>query len=193
MLNYGVRMRPSFRPAAVALVLAAALSASGCTPDASGKPPASTPSATALFASDEEALAAAEEAYRKYQHVSDSIYIDGGADPERLLDVASQSLYEAEKAGYDMAHSMGYFSTGGSTFDSLRLKERDSRGRITVYLCEDVSSVDIRDTNNVSVVPSDRPDRFPLVVSFQTTDSSKTDLQVHSVDDWNQENFCLSK
>jgi len=173
--------------------MVAALSVSACAPPSPAKPPKPSPSSTALFATDEEALAAAEEAYREYQHVSDAILIDGGADPERLLEVATQAQYEYEKAGYDMALSRGYHSTGGSAFDSVTLKERDDRGTITVFLCEDVSGVDIRDSDNVSVVPSGRPDRFPLVVSFVAADSAESRLRVSEVQDWNEDNFCLQE
>ena len=129
-------MRPSFRPAAVALVIVAALSVSACAPPAPAEPPKASPSSTALFASDEEALAAAEEAYREYQHVSDAIYIDGGADPERLLEIATQAKYEYEKSGYDKIRALGYHSTGGSTFDGARLWDRADRRRLETLLVE---------------------------------------------------------
>jgi len=193
VLNYGVRMRPSFRPAAVALVLAAALSASGCTPDASGKPPASTPSATALFASDEEALAAAEEAYRKYQHVSDAILIDGGAYPERLLEVATQAQYEYEKPGYDAALAAGERGEGASNFDSMTIESRfdppvGDEPVVSVRVCDDYTSVNIFDPAGNSVVSPNRPDRFPRIASF--VPSKDSGLLVASIIEWTGESFC---
>ena len=177
-------------------MLVAALSASGCAPPTSGKPPAPVPSPTALFASDEEALAAAEEAYRAYQHVSDAIYIDGGADPERLLEVATQPKYEYEKSGYDKIRALGYHSTGGSTFDSATLLDSgqvEGVNTVAVLLCEDITGVDIRDANEISIVSSTRPDRIPLVVSFTGASSMSSLLLVDATDRWEGADPCQSE
>ena len=62
----------------LALVLA------GCAPDVPAIQVPPTPTVTPLFASDEEALAAAEEAYAAYLAMSDEITSDGGERPERI-------------------------------------------------------------------------------------------------------------
>jgi hypothetical protein len=176
-------------------VIVAALSASACAPPTPAKPPRPSPSSTALFASDEEALAAAEKAYREYQHVSDAILIDGGADPERLLEVATQAQYEYEKAGYDKILSENRHSTGGSTFDSMRIESwndppYDGQELLTVYVCDDYSAVDIVDKNGTSVVAPERPDRFPRVATFSHASGTSGDLRVSSIVEWTGESFC---
>ncbi|MET1002316.1 MAG: hypothetical protein ABWZ15_10945, partial [Acidimicrobiia bacterium] len=105
-------------------MLLAALAASGCAPEPAA-PHTPAPTSTPLFASDEEALAAAEEAYAAYQEVSDRILADGGSSPERLLDVATEKQYEYEKPGFDEARSRNFHSTGASTFDTMSIRERE--------------------------------------------------------------------
>ena len=194
---YLVRMRPKFRAAAVALVLVGALSASGCASEAPAADPTPTPSATPLFASDEEALAAAEEAYAAYQQVSDSILIDGGAEPERLLKVATEAQYEYEKAGFDEAKANGLRSTGGSTFDTVTLRDwkdeaGDGRLVVSVLLCDDVAAVDIIDRQGQSVVDSSKPARFPRVAYFDLAASDREQLLVSTIEEWDGENFCVA-
>jgi hypothetical protein len=136
----------------------------GCTqPDPMPTPPP-TPSAVPVFASDEEALAAAEEAYGKYLETVDAIFADGGADPERLLTVASQAQYESELPGFLRMQDDGVRGTGRATF-TLTLQGFDAtRGEITVYSCDDISGTDIVDAAGTSVVGSGRANLVPYEV-----------------------------
>ncbi|MCU1575736.1 MAG: hypothetical protein JWP70_440, partial [Leifsonia sp.] len=127
-----------------------------------------TPSAmhTPVFASDEEALKAATDAYAAYLAMSDTILADGGANPERLKEVATGKALEAELKGFALARSRGWYTTGSSTFDRLRVQSIDrshsTQAVVTVYLCVDVSKVDVRDSGGVSVVSPSRPARSPI-------------------------------
>ena len=195
-MAYLVRMRTKFRAPALTLVLALALAASGCAPEAPRDGHTPTPSATPLFATDEEALTAAEEAYAAYQQVSDAILGGGGAEPERLLDVATEAQYEYEKAGFDEAQARQFRSTGTSKFDSMAVKERgvaldDGHAVLSVFVCDDYSSVDVVDSAGQSVVASDRPDRIPRVVFFHAGQSTKAQLVVSRIDEWDGDDFCL--
>lgn len=187
-------MRTSFRLAAVTLVFAAALSASGCTPD----PPTPKPPATAtdapLFASDEEALAAAEEAYAAYLAVSDQILMESGSDPERLLKVATKSVFEAQLEGYKMTASKGWTSTGGTTVDSVSLERYEPSAEesvVIVYACIDVSKVDVFDVTGTSVVSDARPDRTPVESTFDVSRDSDSRLLLSGEVPWSGENFCV--
>jgi hypothetical protein len=181
-------MRRYVRRAEAALAIAAALALTACVATPGDTKPTPSPSATPLFSSDEEALAAAEEAYAAYLRVSDQILMDGGNEPERLLEVATNDVLANEESGYDKAKAVGLRSTGGSSFDQMRIQSVDDRS-LTVYLCKDVSRVDILDVNGQSVVPSSRPDRYPLSIEFQSVDD-RTKLVVSNVSDWEGENFC---
>ncbi|MCU1637074.1 MAG: hypothetical protein JWQ68_2313, partial [Cryobacterium sp.] len=62
--------------------------------------PLQTSSEPPVFATDEDALAAATEAYAAYLSMSDRILMDGGAQPERIREVATKPLADLEIAGF---------------------------------------------------------------------------------------------
>jgi hypothetical protein len=122
-----------------------------------------------VFASDEEALAAAEAAYAAYLAVSDAIFNEGGTQAERLAAVATGDFLEASIAGFQKVQAKGWRSTGRSAVHSIELQQFDGSGRdrmVIVYLCDDVSAVDVLDSDGLSVVSPDRHDRTLFEVSF---------------------------
>jgi len=186
---YLVRMRPKFRAAAVALVLVGALSASGCASEAPAADPTPTPRATPLFASDEEALAAAEEAYAAYLAVTDEIFADGGNDVAALSTVATGKQLSDDTAGFFEIRERGYRSVGSTSFTEIELQQYEAdadalQSVATVYLCEDVSKIDVFDGGGVSVVQPDRPDRTKFEVTFDRSGSSSAGLLVASREVW---------
>jgi hypothetical protein len=186
-------MRTSPRARVVPLAFAAVLLLGGCTA-ADPQPTASpAPSSTPIFATDEEALAAAEAAYAEYLAVSDQILADGGAEPERLLTVATQDVYEYEKQGFDQAQQQKLRGTGKSTFDSARLQSHDADGEpaAVIYVCEDISGVDVLDELGNSVVPADRLSRYALTVAVSEKSASSSQFLVSAVDEWEGDNFCV--
>jgi hypothetical protein len=165
---------------------------SACTQPPTPVEPTTDPTATPLFATDDEALAAATEAYAKYQKVSDEILIDGGAHPERLLDVATQDFLDVQIIGYQQAEANGLRSTGGSMVDSTSLQFYDpnsvsGEAVVGIYGCADVSRVDVVDASGASVVSPGRPDRSPFEAVF---DSSSEGLKLAKEDPWSGSNFC---
>jgi hypothetical protein len=187
-------MRPKSRLATVALVLAAALSATGCTPEAPAADPVPTPSATPLFASDAEALAAAEEAYAAYLAVTDAIFADGGKDPERLLEVATREVFEAQLEGYVSAANEGWTGVGSTTLDSVTLERYDpgnARSTVSIYGCVDLSEVDVVDSSGVSVVSPTRPNRTPIQATLDSSGGARFPLIVSGERPWTGENFCV--
>jgi len=192
-MPYLVRMRTILRPAAAALVLFAALAATGCTPGPA-KPHTPTPSSTPLFASDEEALAAAEEAYAAYLAVSDQIFQDGGREPDRLLEVATEQVVNAQMDGYEQAAANGWTSTGSTKLDTVSLQWFDpdrTKAAISIYGCVDLSGVDVVDANGTSVVSANRPDRSPFQVTFDLSSTNASQIVVSGEKPWTGENFCL--
>jgi hypothetical protein len=144
----------------------------GCAPDS--PTPDRSPSATAtpVFASDAEALTAAEAAYAAYLKVSDEIAHDGGANPERLSEVATGQIEKDDLAGFQEFRKNGWHSSGASQLKSARLQFIDSRGgvasaqAVSVYLCEDISGVDVLDDLGNSVVSTSRPAYQSFQVAF---------------------------
>jgi hypothetical protein len=174
VVTYLVRMRTILRPAAAAVVLVAALSATACTPPP--EPPRTpAPSSTPLFASDEEALAAAEAAYAAYVEVTDNIFHDGASDLTELETVAVGRQLINDRSGFEEIAEEGYRSVGNTQFSQTELQQYSpNRGKavVVVYLCEDVSDVDVFDPAGNSIVQEDRPDRVKYEVTFDAGNSA---------------------
>ena len=120
-----------------------------------------------MFASDEEALAAAELAYRNYIAVSDQIANDGGAGAERLEPFVSEELYRQQAQEYADVLSQGLRATGASTFDTFNLESYDTEsGVIRAYVCIRVSNIRVVDMAGLDVTPSTRNNDLPLQIAF---------------------------
>lgn len=153
------------------MLLLGALVLTGCatpTPMPTAPP---APSDSPVFASDEEALAAAEEAYGRYSRVADQILVDGGADPERLKEFVSDEIYATEEPGFLRFASKGWHGVG-ETYFTLTLQHYDDR-QVVVYSCDDVSETDVLDSAGVSVVKPDRTTLIPFEVTFDVEDSMR--------------------
>jgi hypothetical protein len=176
-------------PRVFGAALVTAMMLSGCVdamPQVSGSP---SPKVTPVFATEEEALAAATEAYREYVRVSDEVFADGGTNPERMKSVAVGDQLTADLVGFRKALSMNVRSTGGTTFQPLQLQQHDEnlrqgRSIVVVYLCEDVSMVDVVDAHGASVVSSTRPNVVSYEVRFYTKKDMPHCLLVSGKEPW---------
>lgn len=153
-------MRVTSRSLPLALVLAAsALIVSGCSSEAAV--PSAPPAAEAepLFASDEEALEAAEAAYREYLAVSDRIYGDGD-DTAMLSEVAVGSVLEEDLARAEQFRSDKVRTSGATELIDLRLQQH-LQGDVTstevlAYGCVDTASVTIVDSQGTDIGDPER-------------------------------------
>jgi len=145
---------------ALALLIVPVLALSGCTPT---PPPAVTapkPSSTPLFATEDEALKAATEAYAAYLKVADVILSDGGANPERIDSVASGDAREAFIESAEAFASKTYHAVGRSTFRGAEIEQLSAQGtstEVSAYLCLEVGGIDVLDASGASVVSATRP------------------------------------
>ncbi|HEU4807654.1 MAG TPA: hypothetical protein VFT01_05275, partial [Homoserinimonas sp.] len=88
-----------------ALSIAVAMLLSGCVPQDPEVVPPPEPSTEPVFASDEEALAAATDVYKAYLAMSDLIAQEGGREPERLEPYVSVDLLKEEEQAFEsIAH-----------------------------------------------------------------------------------------
>lgn len=145
--------------AAGLLIFALAATLAGCSDTT--RIPDPTPEATAdpLFASDEEALAAAVEVYERYLVAAD----DALNDPELPLDnlnaIASDALTEnivairsnLEEQGLSI---VGYRTIVNSIFQSSVTEQ--SSTDVSFYVCESVADTDILNADGMSMVEEDR-------------------------------------
>jgi hypothetical protein len=185
----------SVRLTAIAATSAlATLSLLGC-----GSTPAPVPAATGtteapVFASDEEALAAATSAYAAYQAMSDSITGDGGLSPDRIGSYVSDEYRQQAIAGFEAFSSGRLTSHGASTYDNVALVQyadgRHGEASVDLYVCSDVSAVTLTNAEQLDVTPSTRPTRIPLQVGFVSALSNPRTLVVDREEVWTGEDFC---
>lgn len=175
-----------FLPAlAVPLV---ALSFAGCAT----APTDSTPQNAAVeqapaFATDEEALAAAQAAYAEYLAVSDQIAREGGANPERLQGLVTKDQFKLEQQNANSLKDQGLHSEGISTFDTFHVANADLDS-FSAYVCLDVSNSNLVNSSGEIINSANREKRWPLLVTFDL--SIPTNILISGSDTWTGQNFC---
>jgi hypothetical protein len=187
VVAYGLRMRNAV---ALGMTLSLAGILAGCSPDTVMPTPPPDPTSTPVFASDEEALAAAEDAYARYLEVSNDLGEGGWLDSSALSTVLRGEALDEELATAESFSANGYMQIGRSTFDTATLQQWESDAdtiSITVYLCLDVTGVDVVDSAGTSIVAPDRADRRSLEVAI---DNEEDDFKVSGGDVWSGQSFC---
>jgi hypothetical protein len=150
-----------------------------------------TPTATPIFASEEEALAAAEDAYAAYSEVSALIASEGGAGVERLDSLVTEEQFDNEFETAEYYRSRGVRALGESEttlFELQQVSESEGLAEVVVYVCVDVSRVSIVDASGSDVTPTDRPMVIPLEVVL--VGDSADDLLIASSEQWVGSSFC---
>jgi hypothetical protein len=174
----------------LAVALAAGLFLSGCgTPSVDPSPSASAADEP-MFASDEEALAAAEEAFRAYLWANDMVFIDGGAEPERLAPFVTEDWLTKEVSVMNDVSRAGHRQVGNSRFDSAQLQQTIRDGEIVtivVNLCLDVSEVSILDSAD-NIVGAAEP-RIALEAIFRSQDA-QSNLRLSGLEPWPTTDYC---
>ncbi|RQP09307.1 MAG: hypothetical protein EAS51_12165 [Microbacteriaceae bacterium] len=154
-------------PRLVAPTLLAALVLTGCLPSSPAPSPPPTPDADPVFASEEEALAAAEEAYADFLTAVDGVLAAGGIYDGQLTGLATTEVIAQEEQAFASFRSQGWRLTGSSTFKMRIQQFTDST--VVTYSCDDISQTDVLDASGRSVVSPDRPSLVPFEVAFDVT------------------------
>ena len=180
------------RLAALLLAGATLASLAACAPaepePTTPPPPVDSATDEPIFASDEEALAAAVAAYEAYLEASDAITADSGANSDRIRAVTTQSFAKQSEADFAAFAKAGLRTEGSTTIDSPRLIEASGGGRfVEMYACQDVSGVTVFNAAGDDVTPGDRDDRIPLIVRTKEGDAR---LVVDGSQVWSGDNFC---
>lgn len=156
-----------------ALVAAAALaSLTGCSPEPAVPPAPSAATAEPLFATDEEALAAAEAAFEEYLAVTNLVLQEGGVNPDRIRPLVSDKVWESDLEDAERWQNEGLRTVGATELESSTLQQtiRNSDGGVEVvsYNCLSNADVDVLNGAGESVVSDDRSAAYLIeaVVSF---------------------------
>ena len=173
-------------------VLAVALS--GCAGAPTPSPPSpSSASAAPIFASDEEALAAAEAAYERFLSTSVAVTNDGGSNADRLEDVASGPALVDEAAAAARFLEKGWRTAGSIGFrvsevQSVSVPQGD-QAVVSLYVCDDLRGLDIVDDGGTSLVVEARVVDVPYTVVV----SGRHPLGLKVVEKalWTRDNYCL--
>ena len=175
---------------ALALLIVPVLALSGCTPT---PPPAVTapkPSSTPLFATEDEALKAATEAYAAYLKVSDQIASDGGLHPERIEPYVTPSQMKNETRGFALYSQQGRRAQGATSFSGARIQQFDSQS-VDIYACVDFSGTQLLDSSGVDITPTDRSDRQGFELEFKVhRGSGRNDLLLNGSELWSGDGVC---
>jgi Na+-transporting methylmalonyl-CoA/oxaloacetate decarboxylase gamma subunit len=175
------------------LVLLGTLALTGCTPEPAPRASETTaPTDAPVFASDEEALAAATEAYAAYLRTSDEISAAGGVGAERMETLVSTDVLKSELEGFKGFADADARTVGATSFIVHSMKSarylRPEQTSISLYVCEDVTGLDVIDSMGISLVSASRQPVTPFEVLFQMDAGLQLILEDRSV--WRGESFC---
>lgn len=130
-----------------------------------------TPSATPIFASEEEALDAAEEAYAAYLEMSNLISSEGGVDPERIAPFVAPERLDDELRGFAVVRDNELRIVGETLFEVVEVQRVDVSEAdvdVVIYVCWDASASIVLDATGSDVTPPDRATRALLEVHIGT-------------------------
>lgn len=177
--------------AAFLLAGATLMSLAACAPGE----PTPTPSPTVaqsdapIFASDEEALAAAVAAYELHLSVTGEI-LAGTAQVEQVREVTAPNYRDERVDELTSFVDSGLRATGDTTIDTASLIERlDSVGEtiVSIYACQDVSATRLLNSSGEDITPPDRDVRVPLVLEFRGETSA---ILLSGNQLWSGDDFC---
>lgn len=155
--------------ALAALCVTGVLATAGCSTN-SVRPPSAPPSSSAE-SSDAAVLAAVLDVYTRYSAALDAVLARGDGDYSQLEPLTTPEFLESFTAADDEFARGEWVTTGSTSFDSEELVAITS-STVSVQLCRDVSRVRILTADGMDVTPGDRPERFPVSVTFAATDGA---------------------
>ena len=174
---------------ALALVLTGCVGATEANPTPTPTPTAAAP----IFASDEEALAAAEQAYAAQLALVDELSHGGGEATDRLEEIATPEYASGISASLERLNKAGLYTTGTTAYDNFDLIEQfelDGVAHVSAYVCLDVGDTRVIDAAGADVTPGDRRVRAPLQVSLESKANGANHLVVAGAEPWSGDDFC---
>lgn len=172
-------------PAVVTALTVALLT--GCATTTIGEPEPAPTTASPVFASDEEALAAAQAAYERYSEASDQVVSSGTGDVAPLSELVTPEQLERERSEIETLVRSQRRIEGKAELASFALQDYQLDGSATAYVCLDVSGTRVVDASGRDVTPPDRRPGQPLLVRFEFTEG---ELLLSGSEVWQSGDFC---
>lgn len=187
------RARAALASLACALLLGTVACSSPEGDETPASDAASTATATAtdepIFASDEEALAAAVEAYKAYSDMSALISAEGGVDPDRIRPFVSDAIAPTYIEEFESIAEAKIRSRGEARIYGARLAER-SGNEVSAYLCRDYSNVRIFDAEGTDITSPSRPSVSASLARFAPAEDDTSRLILMGSEEWEDTSFC---
>ncbi|WP_350348930.1 hypothetical protein ABIQ69_03035 [Agromyces sp. G08B096] len=184
-------------PVLVASVLiVGGLAACSGGPAPSPAPTTAAPTESAdepIFASDEEALAAAVEAYEAYNSLASEITADPSRDAAEIARVADESTVPQFEEDIEALRAAGLRIVGNVSLSGAKLAERSedaSRATVAIYVCRDVSDTRVLDKEGNDVTKPDRASQQPQLATLVSSPSEPRQLIVKDLERWQDDNVC---
>jgi len=168
-------------------VASVAVLLSGCLPPQPVLAPTADPTSTPIFASDGEALAAAEAAYGAYLAVSDQIAADGGADAERIAPLVTREWLPSELDAFAKFGLSGRRQVGATQFSNASLQQLFP---VSIYVCVNTSNTGFVDVSGKDVTPTGRQTSFTFSVEFESQLADPSLLLLANAEPWSGASSC---
>lgn len=184
-------MRSALALAAVTVTVAVLLS--GCVPQGPEVTPPPEPSTAPIFASDEEALAAATEAYEAYLAMSDLIAQEGGANPERIAPYVTEEWLARELAGNKDLSEAGRRLVGNFEVSRATLQQVfDDANSVTIvaYMCVNPNGARVVDASGGEVTPEALKSQWTVEAEFVATNEDPLTLLLARNEPWSSHSSC---
>ncbi|MDR5698273.1 hypothetical protein [Agromyces aerolatus] len=141
-----------------------------------------------VFASDDEALAAAVTTYERYLSVEAEIVSAGGAGAERVLEVTTDTYGLDLLADFREMRATGERPAGPATMAASRLVEIDrDRTRLSVAICLDVSAMQLSEHPGEEA-PRDTEDLVTVEAAFRSANAAR--ILLDGSKPWDGEPIC---
>ncbi len=181
-------MRNAFIVAGLVAVLL-----TGCVEPAPVISPTAAPGEP-VFASEEEALAAAEEVFAKYLEASTQMAASGGVDmtpfdgllTERQLADETETAASLVERGWHLEGDLDYYGFAPQQIDLANPRS----AYIQAYVCLDLQGVAYFNEAGEDQSAVDHAPSSPLEVVFVSAPNDSTTLLIDLADTWTGSNFC---
>ena len=153
----------------------AAVATSGCDASAPPEQPAPAP----LFASDEEAFAAAEATYRAYTSALNRVDLSDPATFQAVYDLTVGDLNAVERKGFSELHAAGVTKFGHETNTLIARTVVDPFvGKAELAVCNDISDVRLVEADGTIRARAVGADVLALTVMLEPSKMSDTGMAI---------------